>query len=531
MYEYTAISSESVPTSYTVEYSTGGASLSSATTASTTTTYGGTQTFGYTSGGSVTENVNQYIADQLRSSNGSATIVGVQRNGSVQYESNSQAQAATIVGVQRNGSVQYESSSQAQAVSSSATVSQIAQDLLSLGVSGSATNVSHHSHGQLSLIEKSILGANNPLEFEERESLTVHGNTGIWINRSEVVNWRGEVPITQYQINEDLSPEIIRKQTEQRLIYEQEVAVRYLRPPTPPPPGEIIIKQEKNIPTPPAPPLVIRQVPPRPETPAPLVVREAPPRAPVTIGQKMITISGKRLPPPPRKVVIERLAPIPSKPQSIIIERWLPYGQSKRRVIFQKNTVPDPVISRPRNVIIQWESPEVQIKKEFKDLGVIRANPVEYVERYGTSLKTHTELPQFVKEIRPPTGIVLASEHVSSGLHELEGDVDALKLIDLDYEGLSEYKTYVSKFGSSLAANSFSGFSKPITELFQFVDSNSSGQISQSEAESLILRFNSTLGRSYGQADASLFIRSLDSNKDGFIQYEEFRSALLKHFS
>ena len=427
--------------------------------------------------------------------------------------------------------LEHRSGSAAANTSISEATHQILQDLHTLSVIGGTSASSHTQANELSVVEKSILGANNPLEFNENESLTVNGNTGIWLNRGEVINWRGEVPITQYLINEDLNPEIIRKQTEQRLIYEQEVAVRYLRPPTPPPPGEILIKQEKNIPTPPAPPLVIRQVPPRPETPAPLVVREAPPRAPVTIGQKMITISGKRLPPPPRKVVIERLAPIPSKPQSIIIERWLPYGQSKRRVIFQKNTVPDPVISRPRNVIIQWESPEVQIKKEFKDLGVIRANPVEYVERYGTSLKTHTELPQFVKEIRPPTGIVLASEHVSSGLHELEGDVDALKLIDLDYEGLSEYKTYVSKFGSSLAANSFSGFSKPITELFQFVDSNSSGQISQSEAESLILRFNSTLGRSYGQADASLFIRSLDSNKDGFIQYEEFRSALLKHFS
>jgi len=52
---------------------------------------------------------------------------------------------------------------------------------------------------------------------------------------------------------------------------------------------------------------------------------------------KLITIHGQKLPPPPRKVVIERLAPLPNKPQSVLIERWLPYTQTKRKVIFQGN--------------------------------------------------------------------------------------------------------------------------------------------------------------------------------------------------
>ena len=58
----------------------------------------------------------------------------------------------------------------------------------------------------------------------------------------------------------------------------------------------------------------------------------------------------KQLPPPPRKVVIERLPPLPSKPQPLIVERWLPYRPScKRRVIFQ-TAPPDPVVIKPRNV-------------------------------------------------------------------------------------------------------------------------------------------------------------------------------------
>lgn len=158
------------------------------------------------------------------------------------------------------------------------------------------------------------------------------------------------MPICDYPINEDTNPEIVNKKISQQLEYVQELAVRYLRPPTPPAPGEIVITQEPNTLTPPAPPLVIRQQPPRPETPEPLIIREAPPQPPPAIGRKLITISGKKLPPPARKVVIERLAPIPSKPQSVIVERWLPYNDNiKRRVVFQRAPA-DPVVVQPRNV-------------------------------------------------------------------------------------------------------------------------------------------------------------------------------------
>lgn len=133
----------------------------------------------------------------------------------------------------------------------------------------------------------------------------------------------------------------------------------------------------------------------------------------------------------------------------MIIERWLPYSQVKRRVIFQKSNTTDPVVVKPRNVIIQWEAPQVTIKKEFKDLGVIRANPAEYVARYGATLKTARELPPFVLEIKPPAGVVLASEQQSNNVYELEGDVQALRLVDLDREGLGEYKQFVSRLNTS----------------------------------------------------------------------------------
>jgi hypothetical protein len=135
------------------------------------------------------------------------------------------------------------------------------------------------------------------------------------------------------------------------------------------------------------------------------VIREAPPTPPAPLSRKIITISGKRIPPPPRKVVIERLAPLPAKPQSVIIERWLPYQKNKRRVIFKKHNQPDPVIVNPRNVIVQWEPPTVHVRQEYKHLGIVRANPTEYVQRYGNSLMESRNLPDFVLDIKAPEGL------------------------------------------------------------------------------------------------------------------------------
>lgn len=309
----------------------------------------------------------------------------------------------------------------------------------------------------LSEVEAAILRSTVPIDVIETEEITVNGEKGIWANKSEITNWRGVLPLSQYAINDDPNPEIVRKRSDQKILYQQEVAIRYLKPPTPPPPGEILIQQEVNIMEPPAPPLVIRQQPPRPVTPPPLIVREVPPQPPPTIGRKIITISGKKMPPPPRKVIIERLPPLPSKPQSVIIERWLPYRPIKRKVIFQRaneNKTPA-VVVKPRNIIIQWEAPTVTVKKEFKDLGIVRANPVEYIQRYGTSLKRSIELPNFVKEIKPPEGLILAADSNSPLMYELEGDLHALTLVDLEREGLVEYKNFLKQisFTDSKEAN------------------------------------------------------------------------------
>ncbi len=85
--------------------------------------------------------------------------------------------------------------------------------------------------------------------------------------------------------------------------------------------------------------------------------------------------------------------------------------------------------------------------------------------RPGTLLAAH-ELPKFVLDIPTPEGIILAADYKQEEIYQLEGyiiilneliifaillkfilflgEVHALKLIDLDKEGLAAYKKHVS---------------------------------------------------------------------------------------
>lgn len=69
-----------------------------------------------------------------------------------------------------------------------------------------------------------------------------------------------------------------------------------------------------------------------------------------------------------------------------------------------------------------------------------------------------------------------------------------------------------------------------ITSLFNQVDIDRNGRISMDEAGRMLLKFNSKLGRSYGENEVQTFFRSLDKNNDGYIDLEEFKAAFLKTF-
>ena len=445
----------------------------------------------------------------------------------------------------------------------------------------------------VSNIEDAILRSTEPIPVSvQDDEISINGESGLWINKTESLNWKGSVSLNNYPINEDPEPEIVKKTTNQKIEYVQELAIRYLRPPTPPAPGDIIINKGPNQIPPPAPPIIIRQQPPRPSTPEPLVIREAPPVPPPQIGKKIITIVGTKLPPPPRKVIIERLAEIPTKPQSVIVERWLPYPIQKRKVIFNKINNQDSVVLKPKNMIIQWEPPQVHVKKEFQYLGIVRANPTEYVRRYGNTLIEPVNLPKFVVDIQPPEGVVLASQKTKEQLFELEGDIEALNYVDLDKEGLSEYKNYLDKslgypqdklydktrpieslhyetyiekyinnYGESknvqiqsgsvnekqLKSGQLSSMISPsdqsvtsvdsesietlIEYLFKSVDTTSNGKVSVTEAKKLLLKLNSRLDKQFNEEHVKSFFNDISIGKDGLIVLQDFKRAFLNLIS
>jgi len=143
-------------------------------------------------------------------------------------------------------------------------------------------------------------------------------------------------------------------------------------------------------------------------------------------------------------VVVERLPQIPAKPQAVINERWLPYEEKKRRVIY-KRPPPVPVFLKPKNVIVEWDVPKVRIESKTTFLGTINANPIDYVNRYGNTLKTFSEFPDILKRIKHDENIRLAADIKTKPAELLIGDVDALRLVNLEKEGLSEYTDLLFK--------------------------------------------------------------------------------------
>ena len=246
------------------------------------------------------------------------------------------------------------------------------------------------------------------------------------------------IPVDQHQLNVDSNPVVIRKKPAARVQHIQNVSLKFLKPPAPQQPGDITITQEQDVQAPAAPPLHVTQKPPLPLTPAPIVVRERPPKPPTPIGPRNIVIPGKVIPPPPRKVIVERLPQMPAKPQDIIVERWLGYQRRTRNVNFipAAPIIPAPA---PKNVLIQWDAPDVDIRQAFHFLGVQTVDPISYAQQYGASLADASQLPREVSQFATPAGETLAVNSNSDMIPALTGAVASLRLINLACNGLSEY--------------------------------------------------------------------------------------------
>jgi hypothetical protein len=118
-------------------------------------------------------------------------------------------------------------------------------------------SVKPHS-GFQSQVEQQLLAAKSPLEHLKSHEVVQAGQfRGVLLNKQELENWRGPVPLEQYRLHDDPCPEVIKKRMD-KIKYTQEMGVRYLNPPPAPKPGDLIIR-ERQASLPPAPPLIIRQ--------------------------------------------------------------------------------------------------------------------------------------------------------------------------------------------------------------------------------------------------------------------------------
>ena len=324
--------------------------------------------------------------------------------------------------------------------------------------------------------------------------------------------------LDQYKLNSDPNPEVIRKKPNEKIRYQQSLSVRFLEPPKAPKPGDIVVKQLPNRQVAPAPPLIVRQAPPKPASPAPLILREQPPRVPEPVSEKVVFVPGKVIPPPARKVVVERLPTIPPKPQSVLLEKWLPLKSQKRRVVYQR-AEKDCVLPNPRNLVIQWEAPEVEVQREFKNLGTQLADPEEYSRRFGTDLLRHEDFRKAASNLGAPEDVLNSNSHVQVGLPELEGEVEALRLVDLEKAGLSEYRSYLNNAGISTTLTKSNTGLRSIT-------GEASNLISMSQAQNTANDLNGGTEQLFTENDLRAYFNSLDSNNDGVISYDELSAAL-----
>ncbi len=79
-------------------------------------------------------------------------------------------------------------------------------------------------------------------------------------------------------------------------------------------------------------------------------------------------------------------------------------------------------------------------------------DPREYASKYSSSIVESSKLPEYVRTVKNPDGVVLACDLEPKVNFDLEGDLKELaelvreNLLDLNDIGLGEYKNYLQAY-------------------------------------------------------------------------------------
>jgi hypothetical protein len=203
-----------------------------------------------------------------------------------------------------------------------------------------------------------------------------------------------------------------------------EISVRHIRPSMPPAPPAYLSESDST------------------ETSIDIEIEDDPKNketneAETSQADAAITLPVTRVsaPAPPK----QRSAEPKEVPISILIERsWPPKKLEK----------PD-----NRQYYVRYYDEEMgqsyDLLRQYVYLGVVDADPAEYYAKYGAELRQSEEFAAYTNEMKSrPECLMFAddcdcAEDYYTRPHELIGDVEALKLIDLDAHGLFMYKSLV----------------------------------------------------------------------------------------
>ncbi|KAI0982891.1 hypothetical protein GJ496_004919 [Pomphorhynchus laevis] len=321
------------------------------------------------------------------------------------------------------------------------------------------------------------------------------------------------LPLKLYKIQNDTNPKVITRSLKLPAVlnhYRQNIKIRFLKPPTPPTPGPLIIKEVWSRQQRPAPPVIIKQRALRQNTPPPIILRERPPAIPMCQKTKVVVRKLASLPPPERQVIVERYHALPPKQQTIIIERWIPYANMPKRQIIIEKAIPSVNYKPKKNVIIEYTPSPPKRERVVKYLGVVSANPITYIAQYGASLlDSHTIISTarrlgVFENISPPTCVHgssffikgdtstkgLSLEDRSSIIHNKIVDDESAYSLELHGLTFSERKIkngsrsfgdvrYGRKFGSKVHFSYMSGGEYETGEYSKAYGSSSYGLLSE----------------------------------------------------